>query len=156
MSDCSSEHVVRFEKYNVGNGITVYAVAKLSLTHRIPSCGAKGNDCMFKGYSLRKSAKIVGITWVMFFIEKHKLLNALKQIDFEHFDGIVEIDEIYFLYSQKGQRCITERKPRKGACRRCLESLDTDNSLRLSKFVVSFLFNGTEESTSEWEKDESV
>lgn len=42
-----------------------------------------------------------------------KLLNALKQIDFEHFDGIIEIDETYFLYSQKGQRGITERKPRK-------------------------------------------
>lgn len=34
-------------------------------------------------------------------------------MDFEQFDGIVEVDETYFLYSQKGQRGITERKPRK-------------------------------------------
>jgi len=34
-------------------------------------------------------------------------------MDIEHFDGIVEIDETYFLYSQKGQRGITDRKPRK-------------------------------------------
>jgi len=30
-----------------------------------------------------------------------------------NFEGIVEVDETYFLYSQKGQRGITERKPRK-------------------------------------------
>lgn len=40
-------------------------------------------------------------------------MNALKQIDFEQFEGIVEVDETYFLYSQKGQRDITGRKPRK-------------------------------------------
>lgn len=34
-------------------------------------------------------------------------------MDFEQFEGIVEIDETYFLYSQKGQRGITDRKPRK-------------------------------------------
>lgn len=34
-------------------------------------------------------------------------------MEVEHFEGIVEIDETYFLYSQKGQRGITERKPRK-------------------------------------------
>lgn len=68
---------------------------------------------MFKGYSLRKSAEIVGVTWDTLFYWRHKLLNALKQMDFKHFDGIVEIDETYFLYSQKGQRGsgITERKP---------------------------------------------
>ncbi len=44
---------------------------------------------------------------------RHKLLSALKQMDFGQFDGIVEVDETYFLYSQKGQRGITERKPRK-------------------------------------------
>ncbi len=65
---------------------------------------------MFKGYSLRKSAEIVGVTWVTLFYWRHKLLSALKQMDFE---GIVEVDETYFLYSQKGQRGITERKPRK-------------------------------------------
>ncbi|BAU29111.1 hypothetical protein CB4_03289 [Aneurinibacillus soli] len=44
---------------------------------------------------------------------RHKLLNALKQMDFEKFEGIVEIDETYFLYSQKGQRGITERNSQK-------------------------------------------
>lgn len=67
---------------------------------------------MFKGYSLRKSAEIVGVTWVTLFYWRHKLLNGLKQMDFEHFNGFVEIDETYFLYSQKGERGITERKAR--------------------------------------------
>jgi hypothetical protein len=31
------------------------------------------------------------------------LLNALKQIDFNQFEGIVEGNEIYFLYSEKGK-----------------------------------------------------
>jgi hypothetical protein len=34
-------------------------------------------------------------------------------MDFEHFEGIVEVDESYFLYSEKGKRGISERKPRK-------------------------------------------
>ena len=68
---------------------------------------------MFKGYSLLKSAEIAGVTWVTLFYWRHKLLSALKQMDFDHFEGIVEVDETYFLYFQKGQRGITERKPRK-------------------------------------------
>lgn len=35
-------------------------------------------------------------------------------MDFEKFEDIVEVDETYFLYYQKGQRGISERKPRKG------------------------------------------
>ncbi|AZV42891.1 transposase [Peribacillus asahii] len=68
---------------------------------------------MFKDYSLRKSAEIVGVTWVTLFYWRDKLLNALKQMDFQHFEGIVEIDKTYFLYSEKGKRGVTDRKPRK-------------------------------------------
>lgn len=58
-------------------------------------------DCMFKGYSLRKSADIVGVTRVTLFYWRHKLLSTLKQMDIEKFEGIVEVDETYFLYSEK-------------------------------------------------------
>jgi len=68
---------------------------------------------MFKGYSLRKYAEIVGVTWVTLFYWRHKLLSALKQMDFEQFEGIAEVDETYFLYSEKGKRGISDRKPRK-------------------------------------------
>ncbi|NYF23826.1 transposase-like protein [Sporosarcina sp. JAI121] len=40
-------------------------------------------------------------------------MAALKQTDFNAFSGIVEMDETYFLYSEKGKRNIKERKPRK-------------------------------------------
>jgi hypothetical protein len=97
------------ENILVGKGIAVNVVGKPSLTQPTPFCtvfekAAKGLPLLvvFKGYSLRKSAEIVGVTWVTLFYWRHKLLSALKQLDIEQFDGIVEIDETYFLYSQKG------------------------------------------------------
>ena len=59
-------------------------------------------ECMFKGYSLRKLAEIVGVTWVTLFYWRHKLLSALKQIDFEQFDGIVEVTRHIFYTLKKG------------------------------------------------------
>lgn len=118
---CASEHVVRFGKYNNRQRYRCKCCNKTftGTTNTVLYRTRKGDewitfvDCMFKGYSLRKSAEIVGVTWVTLFYWRHKLLSALKQMDFEQFEGIVEVDETYFLYSQKGQRCISERKPRK-------------------------------------------
>ncbi|MBS7678599.1 IS1595 family transposase, partial [Vibrio cholerae] len=42
-----------------------------------------------------------------------KILNALKEIEIEGFEGIVEVDETYFLYSEKGKKGIVGRKARK-------------------------------------------
>lgn len=117
----NSEHVVRFGKYNGRQRYRCTSCRKTftDTTNTVLFRTRKGDewitfvDCLFKGYSLRKSAEIVGVTWVTLFYWRHKLLNALKQIEFEQFEGIVEVDETYFLYSQKGQRGITDRKPRK-------------------------------------------
>jgi transposase-like protein len=118
---CTSEHVVRFgkvkgrQRYRCKSCLKTFTDTTNTVLYRI----RKGDewitfvDCMFKGYSLRKLAEIVGVTWVTLFYWRHKLLSALKQMDFDHFEGIVEVDETYFLYYQKGQRGITERKPRK-------------------------------------------
>lgn len=71
-------------------------------------------ECMIEGYSLRKSAQLIGdVTHVTLFYWRHKLLSALKQMESSTFQGIVEMDETYFLYSEKGQRKISDRKPRK-------------------------------------------
>jgi transposase-like protein len=118
---CASEHVVRFGKINGRQRYRCKCCRKTfsDTTNTVLYRTRKGNEwitfveCMLKGYSLRKSAKIVGVTWVTLFYWRHKLLNALKQIDFEKFEGIVEMDETYFLYSEKGKRGITNRKPRK-------------------------------------------
>lgn len=53
------------------------------------------------------------VTHVTLFYWRHKILSALKQIPTEAFQDIVEMDETYFLYSEKGKRNIAERKPRK-------------------------------------------
>lgn len=111
---CTSEHVVRFGKVKGRQRYLCKCCGKtfMDTTNTVLYRTRKGDewitfvDCMFKGYSLRKSAEIVGVTWVTLFYWRHKLLTALKQIDFDHFDGIVEVDETYFLYSQKGKRGI--------------------------------------------------
>ena len=40
-------------------------------------------------------------------------MSALRQMDINSFRGILEANEIYFLYSEKGKRGITYRKSRK-------------------------------------------
>ncbi len=71
-------------------------------------------ECMIEGYSLRKSAELISeVTHVTLFYWRHKLLTSLKQMEPSNFQGIVEMDETYFLNSEKGQRKIKDRKPRK-------------------------------------------
>lgn len=65
---------------------------------------------MIEGYSLRKSASLIGdITHVTLFYWSHKLLSSLKQIDISKFEGIMEMDETYFWYSEKGKTNIKGR-----------------------------------------------
>lgn len=71
-------------------------------------------DCMIEGYSLRKSSELVGnITDFTLFSWRYKLLTSLKLMEISNFEDTVEMDETYFLYSEKGQRKIKVRKPRK-------------------------------------------
>jgi hypothetical protein len=53
---------------------------------------------------------IFTILWENLYIQIGELSY---QLDFEKFEGEVEIDETYFLYSQNGQYGIIGRKPRK-------------------------------------------
>jgi transposase-like protein len=128
--DCESEHIVRFGKYSTivdGEEIvkqryrckackktfTDLTNTALYRTRRL-NLWIKFIECMIEGYSLRKSAKLVGdVTHVTLFYWRHKLLSSLKQMEISNFEGIVEMDETYFLYSEKGQRKIKGRKPRK-------------------------------------------
>lgn len=82
---------------------------------RKPHLWVRFIECMMKGFSLRKCAEQLNgeVTHVTLFYWRHKILSALRQIPTESFQGIVEMDETYFLYSEKGNRHITNRKPRK-------------------------------------------
>lgn len=128
--DCESEHIVRFGKYPIiADGEEVK-----KQRYRCKACRRTFTDltntalyrtrhlnrwmkfieCMIEGYSLRKSAELIGgVTHVTLFYWRHKLLAALKQMEISKFQGIVEMDETYFLYSEKGQRKIKNRKSRK-------------------------------------------
>lgn len=128
---CNNHSVVRFGKYTIK---TRSGTVKRQ-RYRCKACRHTFNDltntplqrtkrphlwirfieCMIEGFSLRKSAELLHgeVTHVTLFYWRHKILSALKQIPSETFQGIVELDETYFLYSEKGKKNIIGRKPRK-------------------------------------------
>ncbi|WP_321393715.1 IS1595 family transposase [uncultured Desulfuromusa sp.] len=68
---------------------------------------------MIKGYPLRKIAKEQEISLSTAFYWRHKVLMALKRLPVSEFTGVLEVDETYFLESEKGNKNIKGRKPRK-------------------------------------------
>ena len=62
--------------------------------------------------SLKKAAEKVGISYRTSFIWRHKILSTLKDAEPNQLEGIVEADDTYFRYSEKGSRRL-KRKPRK-------------------------------------------
>jgi transposase-like protein len=69
-------------------------------------------ECMNEGLSIKKSAERVGISYRTSFIWRHKILSTLKDAEPNQLEGIVEADDTYFRYSEKGSRLL-KRKPRK-------------------------------------------
>jgi transposase-like protein len=65
------------------------------------------------GISLRKAARRCGIVLDTSFRWRHRFLQLPKQKKATAVSGIVEVDETYFLKSQKGARKIAGRKARK-------------------------------------------
>lgn len=71
-------------------------------------------ECMVSGLSVAKTAKRVGITVPTAFAWRHKLLKRYEKEADTHLRGIVEADETFFLFSEKGSREVSRhRKPRK-------------------------------------------
>ena len=68
--------------------------------------------CLLSGYSIRKSAKETGISIQTSFDWRHKLLTSFSSVSAEEFQGIVESDDLFFAYSEKGSRHL-DRKPKK-------------------------------------------
>ena len=74
--------------------------------------------CLLSGYSIRKSAKETGISIQTSFDWRHKLLASFSSLSIEEFQGIVESDDLFFAYSEKGNRHL-ERKPKKRGEKAC-------------------------------------
>jgi len=69
--------------------------------------------CLAANLSLREAAKQVGISFRTSFMWRHKIIGAFKDVGCTKLEGIVEGDETFFLYSEKGNKSIKERAPRK-------------------------------------------
>lgn len=69
-------------------------------------------QCMEERLTLRESAERVGISFQTAFNWRHKILSSLSDVESDHFAGIVEADEFYLLYSEKGEKHL-RRVPRK-------------------------------------------
>jgi transposase-like protein len=67
---------------------------------------------MFAGHSIKKCAKLTGISIQTSFNWRHKVLSSLQSLSPERFEGITESDDIFFNYSEKGNKNL-ERPPRK-------------------------------------------
>ncbi len=119
---CGATHIVRHGTYkggkqrylcrNCNSTFSDMTNTPMSRT-KLPDKWSPFIECMLKGYSLRKSASIIGVSYVTLFYWRHKLLNALNEVDNCPFEGIVEMDETFFLHSEKGNKHIKDRKPRK-------------------------------------------
>jgi transposase-like protein len=68
--------------------------------------------CLLSGYSIRKSAVETEISIQTSFDWRHKLLTSFSSVSVEEFQGIVESDDLFFAYSEKGNRYL-DRKPKK-------------------------------------------
>ncbi len=68
---------------------------------------------MIKGLSLRKICEEIEISLNTAFNWRHKVLEALKKLEFDGFKGVLEVDETFILHSEKGSRNIVGRDPRK-------------------------------------------
>jgi transposase-like protein len=76
-------------------------------------------ELMLEGHSLRKSAEILGVRHERLFYWRHKVLTALKKMEsVTPFEGIVEMDETYFAYSEKGSRKVEKPRKRGGVAKR--------------------------------------
>lgn len=118
---CDSKRNIKYGKYkniqrykckDCDKTFSTYTNTPIYRT-RIPDKWIDYLECMVKGMSLRESAEELEVCWTTLFYWRHKILTGLKRLETEKFDGILEIDETYMLYSEKGKKKIKGRKPRK-------------------------------------------
>jgi transposase-like protein len=67
---------------------------------------------MMKGLSLRAIAKQMNINLRTSFKWRHRILSSLNEVGCAYMEGIIEADETFFLYSEKGNKKLN-REPRK-------------------------------------------
>ena len=117
---CESDQVVRFGK---DNGQQRYRCKSCKRTFTDFTGTPLGKlqkkeeffhslTCMLDGDVLSKTAEKVGISVPTAFSWRHKVLDALRSAEEDELSGIIEVDDTYFLYSEKGNRNL-DRPPRR-------------------------------------------
>ena len=76
---------------------------------------AKYMDCMLQGLSLRVTAQRVGICLFTAFYWRHRILSSLNDVGCSHMEGIIEADETFFLFSEKGNKRLTREARKRGS-----------------------------------------
>jgi len=71
-------------------------------------------QCMDEKLTLRKSAERVGISLQTSFNWRHKILSSMSDLESDRFTGIVEADEFYLQFSQKGKRDLLRPAHKRG------------------------------------------
>ncbi len=70
--------------------------------------------CLLSGFSIRKSAKETGVSIQTSFDWRHKLLTSFGSVSVKEFQGIVESDDLFFSYSEKGHRNLDRPAKKRG------------------------------------------
>jgi len=119
---CGSSMVRRFGKYRnrqrfhcrlchrTFNDLTATPIHR---THHLDKWG-RYLEYMIEGFSIRKCAKLLKISKDTSFTWRHKVLHALSLIPAEKLQGIIEADETYELFSEKGSRQLNRKKRKRG------------------------------------------
>lgn len=118
---CNSKHIVGFGNYkgrqrylcrDCSKTFNEYTGTAIAGTHYI-SKWKEYIQCMIEGLSIRAICEKLHISIQTSFDWRHKILNAFKKIGCAKFEGIIESDETFFLFSEKGNKEIKDRKSRK-------------------------------------------
>lgn len=85
------------KSYNELTGTSIHYIKKKDLWDRYI-------DLMFESKSLTYISKELGINFRTAFLWRHKILSSFENIFTKEFKGIVELDDIYFPFNQKGRK----------------------------------------------------
>ena len=111
-SNCESENIIKFGQYNGKNrykckdcqktfsdftGTSVSYIKKKNLW-------LKSLELMLENKSIREMSKILEVSTKTVFEWRHKILISLESIFTRDFKGIVEMDDIYLNFNQKGRK----------------------------------------------------
>ena len=118
---CSSEEIVGHGNY-MGRKRYKCKLCKKTfndLTGTSVSCIHKKEEwklylqCIANDLTLREAAKQVGVSFRTSFLWRHKIIGAFRDVGCAKLEGIIEGDETFFLYSEKGNKTIEGRSARK-------------------------------------------